>query len=115
MAKELDEGTLAIIEKTARDTAEHMMEIHLRSCPINELKLAVFGNGTDAAPGIKTDVIRLDNRVKTIETARSLLRDIAKPVIASILTAGVLWSLAYASEHDVRAVQIHKSTTQRAP
>jgi hypothetical protein len=91
MAKiEIDEGTLAIIRETARQTAEEVIQRHRDSCPVGDMKVDFYG-GLEG--GLKGKVNSLDRRVENIEGRGSWFANILSSVLSSGLTGFVCWLL----------------------
>jgi hypothetical protein len=90
MAK-IDEGTLAIIRETARETAEEVIRQHREMCPINDLKNDVYG--ISPGVGMKGKLGSIDKRVVTIEGRGVWFAGVLSSVLSSGIMGFVCWLL----------------------
>lgn len=77
-----------LVELTIKKCLPKLIEEHQRNCPVNDIKVDLYGNDR---PGIKTDVHDLKKDVKKLKEDNKVTKqrfwDIAKPVIVALIVS----------------------------
>lgn len=98
MAKEgaVSEEIKAVIQLTAQETADTLLERHRVDCPINSLVKDFWGIPGDVAGGVKNAILSLQLEIKSLakklddlQNQRKSFVQYALTVLRPLLTAGI--------------------------